>query len=95
MEHHLQQLADFRPAGVVLYNLDDERQAPLRHDVRPVPGYLRHRPGGAGIPERVPPEPGRAVPRPPPGCDIGLWPEQLSPCALRPPGSKGEEERRG
>lgn len=72
MEYHLQQLADFRTAGVVLYNLDDERPTPLRHDVRPVPGYLRYRPGGAGLPERTASQSGGAVPRPPSGCDRGL-----------------------
>ncbi len=45
VEYNLQQLADFRPAGVVLYNLDDARPTPLCHDVRPVPGYLWYCPG--------------------------------------------------
>lgn len=93
VEHHLQQLADLCSAGVVLYNLDDARPAAVRHDVCPLPGRLRHRPGGAGLSERVAPEPGRAVPRSSPGCDNGLRPEQLPPCALRPPGSKGEAGR--
>lgn len=90
LEHHLQQLADVRPAGVVLYHLDDERPAAVRHDVRPVPGRLRHRPGAAGLPERPAPEPGRALPWSAPGCHRGLRPEQLPPGALRPPGSKGQ-----
>lgn len=72
VEYHLQQLADFRSAGVVLYNLDDARPAPLRHDVRPVPGCLRHRPSGAGLPERAASQSGRAVPRSPSDCDSGL-----------------------
>lgn len=93
VEYHLQQLADFRPAGVVLCDLDDARPAPLRHDVRPVPGCLRHRPAGAGLPERAASEPGRAVPWSPPGCHNGLRPERLSPCALCSPGSKGEAEK--
>lgn len=90
VEYHLQQLADFCPAGVVVYNLDDERPAAVRHDVCPLPGDLRNRPGGAGLPERAATQPGRAVPRAAPGCDSGLRPEQLPPCTLRPPGSKGE-----
>lgn len=72
MEYYIQQLADFRPVGVVLYNLDDARPTPLRHDIRPVPRYLRHRAGGAGLRERAAPQPGRAVPRSAPGRDSGL-----------------------
>lgn len=90
VEYYLQQLADVRPAGVVLCNLDDERPPPLRHDVRALPGHLRDRPGGAGLPERPAAEPGRAVPRPAPGRHSGLRPEQLPPRALRPPGGQGE-----
>jgi len=93
VEHHLQQLADFCPAGVVLYHLDYARPAPLRHAVRPVPGCLRHRAAGAGLPKRAAAESGRAVSRGAPDGDYGLRPEQLPPCALRPPGSQGEAER--
>lgn len=91
VEYHLQQLADVRSAGVVLRHLDDARPTSLRHDVRPVPGYLRHRPGGAGLHERAASQPGRAVSGSPSGCHSGLWPEQLSPRTVRPPGSEGEK----
>lgn len=57
MEYHLQQLANVRPAGLVLHYLDDERPTALRHDVCSVPGHLWHRLAGAGLPERAAPEP--------------------------------------
>lgn len=91
VEYHLQQLADVCPAAVVLCHLDDAGPAPVRHDVGPVLGHLRHGAAGAGFPERAAAQPGRAVPRTPPDRHSGLRPEQLPSCALHPPGSKGEE----
>lgn len=72
VEHHLQQLADLCLAGVVLRDLDDARPAPVRHDIRPFPGHLRHRSGGAGLPQRAASESLRAVPGSAPCCDRGL-----------------------
>lgn len=95
VEHHLQQLADLRSAGVVLHHLDDAWPPPLRHDVGPFPGHLRHRPGGAGLPERPEARPGRAVSRSASCCDRWLWPEQLPPCPVRPPRGEGESDNLG
>lgn len=90
VEYHLQQLADLRPAGVVLYHLDNARPPAVRHDVSPVPGCVWNGSGAAGLPERAASEPGRAVPWSAPSCHRGLRPEQLSPCTLCPPGGKGQ-----
>lgn len=92
VEHHLQQLVDLCPAGVVLHHLDDAWPPPLCHDVSPVPGHLRHRPGGVGLPERPATQSGRIVSQSASCRDRWLWPEQLPPCSVCPPRGKGEND---